>query len=139
MPDFKSIAELELYLQKKISESLQVDVALESRQLMREHIQSDVYEEYTPTHYVNTWELINSCKTTPIGDDAIELTNTRRGEEGENIPYIIEYSKGYSWGTNLDERIGPRPFMKKTYESLLNGKAKLFMKIALKKRNINTQ
>ena len=136
--DFKSISDLEKYLQKKISESLQSDVALDSRQLMREHIQNDVYEEYVPTHYDRSWRLIDSCITTPIGDNAIELKNTRRGDEGEDIPYILEYGKGYSWGVDLDERIGPRPFFANTYRELAMGKARIFMKIALGKRGIKT-
>ena len=134
--DFKDLKSLEAYLRKQISDSLQKDVALESRHLMREKIQTEVYEKYTPRDYDRTWGLISSCVTTPIGDDTIELTNARRGDEGENIPYIIEYSKGYSWGNDLDKRIGPRPFMRETYKALAEGKVRLFMKIALKKRGI---
>jgi hypothetical protein len=77
-------------------------------------------------------------KTTPIDDNTIELSDSRRGENGENIPYILEYGKGYTWGSNLDERIGPRPFVAKTYEDLAKGKAELFMKNALKKRGFKT-
>ena len=137
--EFKTVGELEKYLLKQISDSLQTDVALESRHLMREHIQTDVYNEYIPTHYERSWELINSCKTTNINSDTIELTNTRKGDEGENIPSIIEYSKGYSWGIDLDERIGPRPFFAKTYEDLSKSKARLFMKNALNKRGFKTE
>ena len=136
--DFKNLAELETYLQNKISESLQVDVALESRHLMREKIQTEVYEAYTPLDYERTFKTIESVITTPVGGDVIELKTTRRGNNGENIPYILEYGRGYQWGTNLDERIGPRPFMKETYNALLNGQLKLYMKMALIKRGINT-
>jgi len=136
--DFKSLVELESYLQKQITESLQIDVALEGRHLMREKIQTEVYETYSPLDYIRSYETINSVITTPIGDDTIELRDTRRGDNGENIPYILEYGKGYTWGTNLDERIGPRPFMEETYKVLAEGKLRLFMKIALKNRGINT-
>jgi len=136
--DFKDLKSLELYLQKKISESLQTDVALESRHLIREKIQTVVLEAYIPQDYIRTYETINSCVSIPIGNYTIELKNTREGDNGENIPYILESGVGYSWGNNLDERIGPRPFMRKTYEDLAIGKARLFMKIALKKRGINT-
>jgi|SRR3972149_9486980 len=136
--DFKDLKSLEAYLQKQISDSLQKDVALESRHLMREKIQTEVYEAYTPTHYIRSYETINSVKTNPVGNDAIELKDTRRGESGEDIPYIIEYGRGYQWGTNLDEKIGPRPFMRETYKALAEGRARLFMKMALKKRGINT-
>jgi len=137
--EFKTVSELEKYLLKQISDSLQTDVALESRHLMREHIQDDVYNEYIPTHYERSWKLIDSCKTTNISNDTIELTNTRRGDEGENIPYIIEYSKGYQWGIDLDDRIGTRPFFAKTYEDLSKSKARLFIKNALNKRGFKTE
>jgi len=136
--EFKTVSELEKYLLKQISDSLQTDVALESRHLMREHIQDDVYNEYIPTHYERSWKLIDSCKTTNISNDTIELTNTRRGDESEDIPYILEYGKGYSWGVDLDERIGPRPFFANTYKELAMGKARIFMKMALGKRGIKT-
>ena len=137
--EFKTVSELEKYLLKQISDSLQTVVALESRHLMREHIQDDVYNEYIPTHLERSWKLIDSCKTTNISNDTIELTNTRRGDEGENIPYIIVYSKGYQWGIDLDDRIGPRPFFAKTYEDLSKSKARLFIKNALNKRGFKTE
>ena len=146
--DFKSVADLEKYLQKKVSESLQIDVALESRQLMREHIQNDVYETYTPyssdgitPHYERTFALIDSCITNVIGSDTIELKNTRIGENGENIPRIIEYGGHYGWGyrRHLDTEIGTRPFFANTYKDLAMGKAKIFMKMALIKRGLKVE
>jgi len=137
--DFKSWADLEKHLNKTISESLQIDVALESRQLMREHIQNDVYEAYTPLDYERTFETINSCVTNSIGNNTIELKNTREGSNGEDIPQILEYGKGYTWGRNLDERIGPRPFFANTYKDLAMGKAKIFMKYALLKRGLKLE
>lgn len=136
--DFKSLSELELYLQKKIAESLQIDVAADSRFLMMEKIQTDVYEAYSPSDYIRTWETIASVETTSVGSDAIELKNTREGDYGENIPQILEYGKNYSWGKNLDARIGPRPFFANTYKDLASGKAISFMKKALMKRGIHT-
>ena len=137
--DFKSVSDLEKYLLKQISESLQKDVASDGRQLMREHVQDDVYSQYTPLDYERVWGLINSCESSMLNGDTLKLTNTRKGDEGENIPSIIEYSKGYSWGIDLDERIGPRPFFAKTYEDLSKSKARLFMKNALNKRGFKTE
>jgi len=144
--DLKSWADLEKHLNKKISEGLQMDVALDSRQLMRDHIQNDVYEVYTPyssdgvtPHYERTFALIDSCITNAIGSNVIELKNTRTGENGENIPGIIEYGGHYKWGYKryLDAEIGPRPFFSNTYKELANGRARLFMKNALIKRGLN--
>lgn len=146
--DFKSLAELEKYLQKKVTESLQIDVALESRQLMREHIQKDVYEVYTPyssdgvtPHYERTFALIDSCITNAIGNNTIELKNTRAGENGENISGIIEFGGHYKWGYKrfLDKEIGKRPFFSNTYKELASGKARLFMRLALIRRGLKVE
>jgi hypothetical protein len=146
MPDFKSLKDLEKYLNKKIQESLQTDVASESRQLMREHIQDDVYSAYTPystdgvtPHYKRTWELMNSCKTDMLDSNTLELKNTRVGENNENIPAIIENGGHYTWGyvRNLDEEIGKRPFVSNTRNDLSRGKLKRYMSDALKKRGLS--
>ena len=146
--EFKNLADLEKYLSKQISESLQTDVALEGRHLMREHIQTDVYEAYTPystdgvtPHYERTFALIDSCETNVISSDTIELKNTRVGESGENIPSIIENGGHYTWGytRNLDEEIGPRAFIDRTRQDLKKGLAKKYMENALKKRGLNVE
>lgn len=136
--EFKTVSELEKYLLKQISQSLEKDVAFEGRDLMREHIQKDVYEQYTPTHYDRTWELINSCDSSMETNDALELTNTRQGKNGNDVPYVIEYGKGYTY-SHLDEVIGARPFMKKTYEDLAKGRAKLFLRNAFIKRGFKIE
>ena len=137
--DFKSVSDLEKYLLKQISESLQKDVASDGRQLMREHVQDDVYSQYTPLDYERVWGLINSCESSMLNGDTLKLTNTRKGDEGEDVPSIIEYSRGYKWGTNLDERIGERPFIKNTLIDLQNGVGKQFLINSFKKRGFIVQ
>jgi len=139
--EFKTVSELEKYLLKQISESLKTDVASDGRDLMREHVQDDVYDQYRPSDYERTWELINSCKSSMVSSDTLKLTNTRKGDEGEDVPSIIENGGHYKWGyiRNLDEIIGPRPFMARTYEELENGRAKLFLRNSLEKRGFKTQ
>lgn len=139
--EFKTLAELEKYLLKQISDSLKTEVALDSRDLMREHIQDDVYSQYRPSEYERTFELINSCETSMETSDTLKLTNARKGDEGEDVPNIIEYGKGYKWGyiRNLDEIIGPRPFIKNTFLDLRSGKAKVFLGNALHNRGFKIE
>ena len=76
-----------------------------------------------------------------IFNDTLKLTNTRKGDQGEDVPSVIEYSRGYKWGyiRNLDEIIGPRPFFANTYKELSNGKAKMFLRNAFTKRGFKTE
>ena len=139
--EFKTVSELEKYLLKQISESLKTDVASDGRDLMREHVQDDVYDQYRPSDYERTWELINSCKSSMVSSDTLKLTNTRKGDEGEDVPSIIENGGHYKWGyiRNLDEIIGPRPFIENTFVDLRNGFGKLFIKNSLDKKGFITK
>jgi len=139
--EFKTVSELENYLLKQISQSLEKEVAYDSRDLMREHVQDDVYAQYSPSDYERTYELINSCRTSMISNDTLKLTNTRKGDQGEDVPSVIEYSKGYKWGyiRNLDEIIGERPFIRNTFTDLRNGYAILYLRNAFHKRGFKTE
>jgi len=139
--EFKTVSELEKYLLKQISESLKTDVASDGRDLMREHVQDDVYDQYRPSDYERTWELINSCKSSMVSSDTLKLTNIRKGDEEEDVPNIIENGGHYKWGyiRNLDEIIGKRPFIENTFLDLRNGWGKLFLKNSLEKRGFKTQ
>jgi len=139
--EFKSVSELEKYLLKQVSESLQKDVASDGRQLMREHVQDDVYAQYRPSDYERTWQLINSCESSMMTGDTLKLTNTRKGDEGEDVPSIIENGGHYKWGyiRNLDEIIGERPFIKNTFVDLRNGMAKLSLMEAFKKKGFKIE
>lgn len=147
MPTFKNVKELEKYLQKQITNSLKTDVSKKSIELMKEHIEEDVYKAYTPystdgitPHYERTYKLLNSNEANMIDDNTLELTNSRSDEKSSRyIVPVIEYGKGYEWGytRDLDEEIGERPFMRNTAKDLRDGKAKEFMAEALKKRGLN--
>ena len=144
MPTFKSLKDLNKYLQNKLTDGLKTDVARNSIKLMQKHVQEDVYDAYTPystdgvtPHYERTGKLMDSSVAQMLDDNTLEVTNIRADQEsGRHIVPVIEYGKGYEWGytRNLDEEIGARPFITKTRKELEEGKAKEFVKEALEKR-----
>jgi hypothetical protein len=92
MPTFKNVKELEKYLQKQITNSLKTYVSKKSIELMKEHIEEDVYKAYTPystdgitPHYERTYKLLNSNEANMIDDNTLELTNSRSDEKAVDI------------------------------------------------------
>lgn len=59
MPDFKDLKSLYKYVEKDISYSLGI-IAEKVRQLLREYIEKELYQSYTPTDYQRTRDFINS-------------------------------------------------------------------------------
>jgi hypothetical protein len=153
MPDFKNIKELEKYLQKQISESLQTDVAQNTKQLMKEHIEEDVYNKYSPTMYIrrakNGGLLDDANFLIKTVEDGVSITNIDT-DDGYSEEYfgdwssdpntwlipIIEYGTGYNWTRSKIYKMQPypRPFVENTRKDLRKGKLKRYMKDALKKR-----
>ena len=129
---FKNWSEIEKYLVKQISSSMQLEVAKEVVDVMVEPggtIDEDVYKPYTPystdgvtPHYIRTYELKNPANfdTKMVDSNTLSVRSTR-SENGRDIAEVIEYGKGYNdWGytRDLDEEIGARPFHQKTKEKL---------------------
>ena len=142
MSKFDSLDELMKYIQQQITSSLEDDVAKDSIELMKQHIQEDVYNAYTPystdgitPHYERTYKLLNSNESEMLDENTLMLTNTRH-EGDRDIVAVIESGQGYGWGytRDLDEEIGARPFMKNTKDDLKDGKLREYMKKALEKR-----
>lgn len=126
MPVVRNINELKKYLQKQINDVLQNEVKNEVEETMRNHIQKDVYEAYTPystdgktPHYERTYELLRSIESNLVDDGMLSVENTRH-EGDRDIVSVIEYGQGYQWGyvRDLDEEIGARPFVENTREEL---------------------
>lgn len=126
MPSFKNLKEFERFLQKQINNALQNEVKNEVEETMRDHIQKDVYEAYTPystdgvtPHYERTYELLRSIESNLVDNGVLSVENTRH-EGDRDIVSVIEYGQGYQWGyvRNLDEEIGARPFVENTRHEL---------------------
>jgi hypothetical protein len=119
MPNFKNLKDLEKSLNKYINNALQKEVKENVEETMRDKIQTEVYDAYTPTDYVRSYELLESIEGKLESDGVLSVENTRQ-EAGKDIVKIIETGKGYTWGykRNLDEEIGERPFVAETKEEL---------------------
>lgn len=150
MPSFKNLKDLESYIRKQVTDSLKTDVAENSKELLKEKKQEVVYDAYTPystdgktPHYERTYQLLNSNESKMIDDNTLEITSPRGtdSETGVDIASAVEYGGNYTWGytRDLNEEIGARPFMEETANELKAGKAKEFMKDALKKRGLNVK
>lgn len=119
MPNFKNLKDLERSLNKYINNALQKEVKENVEETMRDKIQTEVYDAYTPTDYVRSYELFESIEGKLETDGVLSVENTRQ-EAGKDIVKIIETGKGYTWGyrRNLDEEIGERPFITETKKEL---------------------
>lgn len=154
--DFKDLTSLEVYLTKQIQESLQTDVAQDAKQLMKEHIETDVYDQYSPSLYIRRAEngglLDDNNFLIEKIEDGVSITNIDT-DDGYSAEYyddwssdpntwlapIIEYGQGYNWSNSkiYKKQPFPRPFVENTQTDLNNGKGKEYLKKALKKRGLN--
>jgi hypothetical protein len=142
MPEFSNLADLERYLNQKISKALETTVSEEAKKTMSEHVEIDVYDRYNPTSYERTGALADesNIQTTMINDNTLEIENVRKDEEtGRLVAPVIESGKGYEWGynRNLNEVIGERPFIQETAKDLASGKALAALAEGLKKQGLD--
>lgn len=158
--DFKSLKDLEKYLQQQVNKSLERDVTPVVKKIMIEQIEDTVYSAYSPSEYKrrgqdegladpeniggvmvgNTLEVINATQTNP--DIYINHERYDSQNEGDYLTPIIEYGQGYDFarenGNAGYER--PRPFISNTREKLKSTGAHVTaLKKGLKKRGINVE
>lgn len=139
--------DLEKLLKKVAKKALETEVAKTAEEVMKDKIDSEVYDVYTPTEYNRTFKLRESSKTKMIDDTALELYNDRFDEDeqispetmlyhdsGRYIPSVIESGKGYEWVE--DEKIGARPFGAETYKELKDDKFKKALIKGIEKQGI---
>jgi hypothetical protein len=126
VPNFSNMNDLIKYLQGQVSDSLRRDVSEKVIDVVKDHIQKDVYDAYTPystdgitPYYERTYQLLEDVVSDPVYDDSIYITDTR-SENGKDITEIIETGQGYTWGyrRNLDNEIGSRPFMENAKDEI---------------------
>lgn len=128
MADFGSWEELLNYVDGLVTKGLQEAVAPLVRIRMQEHVQKDVYDQYSPRRYTRTYLLEDDIQytmpdpnTLVVWDDATQ-DGTRR--TNVYIPEIIEYGEwksqvGYEWiprgaDTSIYTYLLPRPFIANT-------------------------
>jgi len=121
---------------------MQKEVSETSRQTMKEHLESDVYSQYSPTQYVRKYSdggLLDdsNIETKMIDNNTLRIENIRKDEDtGRMVDKIIEFGKGY-WNNYLDELIGARPFIYNSFLELKSGKAKEALIRGLKRQGID--
>ncbi len=140
MPSFRNLNALELYIKNEIYKSLEDDVAKEVVDTMKDRINEDVYNAYSPTLYERRKEnggLLDDANflTEMVDDNTLKVKNVTHGS-GKYIVPIIEEGVGYTWeNSNIYGRQPfPRPFVANTREELRGEKLRLAISKALQKR-----
>jgi hypothetical protein len=140
MPEFKSFADLEKYLNQQIKKSLSNEVADVARDTMSKHVMSDVYQAYEPTQYQRTGDLYKDISTTMKNDNTLEIENVARDEEsGRLIAPVVESGEGYEWKKSRIYQMQPfpRPFVENTAKELESGLAKEALADGLRKQGLD--
>lgn len=117
LAEYRDLNALFNYLQKQINNTMENQVAEEVVNVVKGHVESDVYEAYQPKSYQREYQLLNNVKSTLINNGTIEINDIRMDGE-KNVTQIVEYGSGYTWHGNLDETIGPRPFIENSIDDL---------------------
>ena len=147
MATIDSLDKLFAHIQKQVTDALQTDVAEDTVELMKEHIQTDVYDKYEPTQYVRRMEdggLIDDDNYLIEDiDNGVKITNITRdngyatpSDPDRLVTPIVESGVGYTWRKSKIYQMQPypRPFVRNTAKDLEEGKLKESMKKALEKR-----
>lgn len=151
----KDLKELEKELYKRINIALETDVSDTVKNVMTDHIAQDVYGVYTPTAYHrrgNNEGLLDPDNiVSTIGNNGqLFVQNVTLGSESfdKNHKRIRSYNRDKFLAPIIETGIGydiggwafyevPRPFMKNTYEDLIENHYHIkAMKNSLKKQGL---
>ncbi|MDY8023378.1 hypothetical protein [Paenibacillus polymyxa] len=125
MATANNFKELEKLIKQKIVKSLQVEVAQSVRETMKEKVQEEVYNVYTPTLYDRQEDrggLIDDKNIIihPVVGNTLTV-ESRRMDGDKNVGQVVETGIGYDYEFAYSGR--PRPFVEKTAEELRNTNA----------------
>jgi hypothetical protein len=154
MPQFNNFASLESYLKTAVSDTLRKEVFEEVKKCEQEHIQSDVYDVYSPSVYQrrglsNGLGADDNIVLTEIDNLSIEVVNTTdpnsdyNGTTDKYLSDLVEYGDGYN-GYYYDYPTNrafteSRPFQENTVKDLQTSKKHIqAMREGLSKRGIQT-
>jgi len=138
-------------LQDKIKIAMEDEVAKKSREVMKRHLITDVYDKYTPggkLPYIRRYEdggLLDDSNivTEMINDEILRIENITTDDFDKNryLSKIIETGIGYTWKDSdiYKKQPFPRPFMENTADELENGNARDALKKGLKRQGINAE
>ena len=136
MAKFKSLKDAMKYIEKATSDSMQ-EVGRELEEIMKEEIQTQVYDAYDPSTYERTMQLLNSVETTNVGDNSVEVSWRDNGDwtsySGKHMYVIHSLEMGKTYG-----RGGYRPSTNLVEESYKRAEDEIpnKYKIEMKKRGI---
>ena len=107
MPKFKALKAALEYIEKAKSDSMKnLGECVEN--IMKEEIQTQVYDAYKPKYYERTNQFIDSVEVTDISDDRVEISwrdngdwysviNRAKGED-DHMYVIHGHEMGKVWG-----------------------------------------
>ena len=136
MPTFKNLNDLMKYVKKATSDSMP-ELGKELEEIMKEEIQTQVYDAYDPSEYERTMQLLNSVETTNVGDNSVEVSWRDNGDwisySGKHMYVIHGTEMGKTYG-----RGGYRPSTNLVEESYKRAEDEIpnKYKIEMKKRGI---
>jgi hypothetical protein len=132
MADFSSVQALMNYLKKQISDVLQTDVKEEVISTEQRHIQSDLYDAYSPNFYERRGTLADegNFESEMIDDSTIAIKNVATPNDsvvgtlynpanGTEFMSWIEYGDVPDlWGDGSEPWSNPRPVVGNTVKEL---------------------
>ena len=104
MPTFKSLNDLMRYVNKATADSMP-EVGKELEEIMKEEIQTQVYDAYDPSTYERTKQLLNSVETTNVSDNSVEVSWRDNGDwtsyAGTHMYVIHGLEMGKTYGRGV--------------------------------------
>ncbi|WP_342422360.1 hypothetical protein [Paenibacillus sp. FSL E2-0178] len=147
--DFKSMKDLEKYLNEQIAKSLENDVGSGvARAKLKENIQSEVYDKYDPVMYQRDGETGEGTGGL-IGDANILVgmvdkntvsIESHRMDNGRNVGVVVETGVGYNPEWKFPYTNKGRPFTEVTRDKLRNdGSVEHAIANGLKRQGLDVQ
>ncbi|WP_440118475.1 hypothetical protein [Paenibacillus sp. QZ-Y1] len=127
-------------LQQPVSKALNNNVAKTVKTIMKDKVQEEVYDPYTPSVYQRTGRLgsEDSMESKLINDDTTLVVENVRSDGDRNVAEIVETGKGYTYDFQYSGI--PRPFTEATREELENtGEHVAALYAGLKQQNIKVE
>ena len=108
MPKFKSLNDALKYIEEAKADGMK-ELGECVEEIMKEEIEEQVYNAYSPKHYERTDQLFNSVGITNITDDRVEVSwqdngdwysiiKRNRNEEPDHMYVIHGHEMGKVWG-----------------------------------------
>lgn len=114
---FKDLDSLYKYIEEEAENIIQNQVANKIIEVIQDHVQEDVYNQYKPKRYERTGKLKKDIVKMNITKGVTIYPN--RMEDGKYIPDIIETGEGYKYPDKYNYGYGkPRPFVRETIKDL---------------------